>query len=100
MGVFGYCEIENPALPPECGPNEDRACKLAKLEGKLATEINMQATIGCEKMSGGIGHGGLKANVKVVLLEGTWVETGAQKGFVLVQPGVLQPFFEVDLPKF
>lgn len=99
IGVGGsiYGIVKNPNIPAECGDSKNQPCALAKLEGTISSTVNVQASVGCDKLTGSIGHGGLTADVQVVLAEGTWTEIGAQDTFVLLNSGTIVPLFNIDI---
>lgn len=86
-GLFG--EVPNPALPPECGPNKDRACSAVRLTGKGVIGLNLQGGVNCEQFEGKLGHAGFTAVGEFALAEGTWLEVAASKSIPLLQPGTI-----------
>lgn len=88
-GIFG--EVPNPALPPQCGPSKTDPCAILRLEGAGSSGVNAQLSVGCDKVSGQIGHNGLVIDGKFIVGEGSIFEVKVTKEFVLVPAGPIGP---------
>lgn len=95
-GIFG--EIPNTAIPPECGPNVDQTCDFIRLDGSGTSGLNVQSTVGCDKINAQFGHNGFDVEASITLLEGTWFELAATKTFNIINPGPIGPILEINLP--
>lgn len=95
-GIFG--EVPNPALPSSCGPNKDRTCNFLRVDGAGTTGLNLQSSVGCDKVSGQLGHNGFKILANFILAEGTWFELSLTEAIPIIEPGPIGPFsFELPI---
>jgi Glucodextranase, domain B/CarboxypepD_reg-like domain len=97
-GPFG--SVPNPAsAPAECGPDgKKRPCDAIRIQGILKLGVNTQLAVNCEKLTGKIGHNGVTINAELILAEGSWVEVGASRSWVLVPSGDIVPIIDIPLP--
>jgi hypothetical protein len=89
--------IPNPTAFYTCGPKGDQQCNLLSLDGAFQTGFSVSATVGCDKLSGDIGWGGLKILVTAKAFEGTIFEGSEQLEIPIFDPGRIA-LFSVDLP--
>jgi len=94
-GLFG--EVPNPALPPKCGPAKNMTCTVLSVSANAGSGLNAQASVGCGKITGQVGHNGLKFNAEFKALEGTFVSFSVTRSIVMVEPGPIGPL-SIDLP--
>jgi len=94
-GLFG--EVPNPALPPECGPQENMPCSALSVKGNATSGLNAQLGVSCDKVSGQVGHNGLKFNAEFKALEGTFLSFSITRTITIINPGSLGGL-EFNLP--
>jgi PKD repeat protein len=97
LNLFG--QVDNPALPDECGPKMDEACSLINIKGGATTSITVSAEVTSTEIDiGKVEWSGIDLGISIQLLEGTFLDFTYSSSIQVLDGGTLIEPFTIPLP--